>query len=110
MENSKDLGVRPLKQKEEYREIPKQQRYVSRPPLTEIFGLWKSKANRNQASNFSLPLDGGGLGWGCLWNEQNNRIGESPQEKTYRCGTTAMVLFKNETNGRVEIQEATAHR
>ena len=38
-----------LKQKEEYREIPKQQRYVSRPSLTEIFGLWKAKANRNQA-------------------------------------------------------------
>jgi len=59
---------------------------------------------------FPLPLDGGGLGWGCFYGEQNNNIGESPQEKTYRCGTTALEPLENETDGRVEIQEATDHR
>jgi hypothetical protein len=40
----------------------------------------------------------------------DDNIGESPPEKTYRCGTTVLEPLENETDGRVEIQEATDHR
>ena len=61
-------------------------------------------------NNIPSPSDGGGLGWGCFRSEQTNNIGESPQEKTYRCRASSLEALKNETDGRFEIQKTTAHR
>ena len=44
-----------------------------------------------------------GYNWKGIQSEQNNNIGESPQEKTYRCRPTAPEALKNEADGRFEI-------
>ena len=58
--------------------------YASRSgtPIEIVSKVILALSQTEWVNSIPSPSDGGGLGWGCFRSEQNNNIGESPQEMT----------------------------